>query len=426
LRQQMSKVKILWMSNKAQSEINNKTTGGWLNAMAEGLVRSGEIELANISHGIVNKITRQDFGELCQWIVPISKPSPRQINPSNKNVKRITDIIKYYNPDLIHVWGTENIWGLIILRTFLNKPTLLEMQGLKGSIARVFDGGLRPREKLACIGLKEILKHSTIFQEQRRFDQWKFKDEEIIRGNRWITVQTEWVKAQVQAINNQCEIFKNDLLLRDDFYNADPWKDPRNTTIFCSAAYPAPYKGLHVAIRAISILREQFPNVQLRIAGDLQKHGIRQDGYIGWLNREVKRLHLDDHITWLGALTAAQIINEIQRASVMVLPSFIENCSNLMQEGMFLGIPLVVSYVGGLPSLAQDEETALFFPGGDETMCAHQIKRLLVDKLLALHLSHQARALAWDRNNYQKVLQSQIHIYHQVIAEHGKGNFLNA
>ena len=421
----MPKVKILWMSNKVQSETNNKTTGGWLNAMAEGLVRSGEIELANISHGRVNKITRQDFGEVRQWIVPISKPTPRQINPSNKIVQEIIDIIKNYNPDLIHVWGTENIWGLIILRTYLNKPTLLEMQGLKGSIARVFDGGLTPREKLACIGLREILKQSTMFQEQRRFTQWKFTDEEIIRGNRWITVQTEWVKAQVQAINNQCEIFNNDLLLRDDFYNADPWTDPHNTTIFCSTAYPAPYKGLHVAIRAISILKEHFPNVQLQIAGDLQKHGIRQNGYIGWLNREVKRLHLDANITWLGALSAAQTVMQIQQASVMVLPSFIENCSNLVQEGMMLGVPLVVSYVGGLPSLARDEETALFFPAGDETMCAHQIKRLLVDKLVAEQLSRQARANALDRNNFQKVLQSQIQIYHQVIAEHGKGIVLN-
>jgi glycosyltransferase involved in cell wall biosynthesis len=418
----MRKIKILWMSNKVQSGTKDHSTGGWLTAMAEGLINTGEVELANISRGKVEKVTRQDFGEICQWVVPITtKLNSNSLLPSKEIIKNIEEITDCYAPDLIHIWGTEDIWGLLTARKYIQRPAILEMQGLKGAIARVFHGGLGISEQLACIGLKEIIKRSSIFRERKSYQTWELIDKEIIAGHDFITVQTEWMEAQVKAINNHCKIFRNDLLLRNIFYNVLPWQYSGQPILFCSAAYPSPFKGLHVAIRATAILKQYYPNVQLRIAGALQRQGIRQEGYIAWLNREVKRLNLDSNVKWLGGISAAQITDEIKSAAVAILPSFIENCSNFMQEGMIMGVPMVVSFVGGLPSLARDEESALFFASGDEVMCAHQIKRLLTDRLLAEQISRRAREIALERNDCNQVVQNQIETYRQVINECGKG-----
>jgi glycosyltransferase involved in cell wall biosynthesis len=416
------KMRILWLSNKLQSSTNDNYTGGWLNAMAEALIKNGEVELANISRGMVTKITRHDFGEICQWIVPLaSKAGPYSEFEAGNLSREIRNIINEYSPDLIHIWGTEDIWGLLTPRKFVQKAVLLETQGMKSAISRVFHGGLTISEQLACIGLKEILKGSTIFHERERHRKWESIDKAIISGHHFIAVQTEWMEAQVRVINCQAKIFRSDRLLRNIFYEKSPWKYSDKTTIFCSAAYPSPFKGLHVVIRAMAILKNHLPNVQLRIAGGLQKSGIRQDGYIAWLNREIKKLHLDSCIAWLGPISASQMADEIKSSAAMVLPSFIENCSNLMQEGMMIGAPLVVSYVGGLPSLARDEESVLFVPAGDEVMCAHQIERLILDQSLAERISHRAREIALERNNYKKVIQNQIDIYRQVIAEYKNG-----
>jgi glycosyltransferase involved in cell wall biosynthesis len=413
----MQMIKVLWLSNKFLSSTNDKTTGSWLGAMAEGLINAGQVELANISRGMVAKVTRQDFGEIRQWIVPVSsKFSPNSIFSTKSVVEEIGNIINKNSPDLIHIWGTEDVWGLLTARKFIQKPVLLEMQGMKGAISRVFHGGLTLREQLACIGIKELIKRSTILHERKSYKKWGLVDEEIISGHRYITVQTDWMEAQVKAINSKCKIFRNDLLLRNIFYEVLPWQCSSNNTIFCCAAYPSPFKGLHVVIRAIAILKKHLPNVQLRIAGGLQRAGIRQDGYIAWLNSEVKRLQLDSNVKWLGPISATQMVDEIKASAVMVLPSFIENCSNLMQEGMMIGVPMVVSYAGGLPSLARDEESVLFFPPGDELMCAHQVKRMLMDRSLAERISHRARDIALERNDYKKVTQNQIEIYHQVMA----------
>ena len=410
-------MRILWLSNKIQTNVDSGTTGTWLDAMARLLVQSGEVELGNIALGPVASTTRQDCGPIQQWVVPAKAKPQRNGLPAERFVREIVQAVDEFSPDLVHIWGVEGYWGLFTARGIIRYPALLEMQGIKGAIARVFTGGLSIREQLACTGLKEILRLSTIFQQKRKFQSWGKVEREIIAGHRFITAQSEWVKAYVKSINQNCTVFYNDLVLRAPFYNTDPWKYSGNDVIFSLAAYPAPFKGLHTAIRAIAILKKQFPRIQLRIGGMLQKRGIRQDGYISWLNREIRRLKLSENICWLGVLSAAEIINQMRQSSAMVLSSFIENCCNAMQEGMLLGVPLVVSYAGGLPSLARDEESALFFSPDDEVMCAYQLDRILTDRKLAESISQNARAIGLVRNDPQRILQKQLEIYRQVIDE---------
>ncbi|MEM4360239.1 MAG: glycosyltransferase [Candidatus Bilamarchaeaceae archaeon] len=413
-------MRILWLSNKIQSNVDSGTTGTWLDAMAQLLVKSGEVELGNIALGPVARTTRQDCGPIQQWVVP-AKAKP-QLNglPAQRFVEEITRAVYEFNPDLVHVWGTECFWGLLTARRIIRYPALLEMQGLKGIIARVFDGGLSIREQLACIGLKEVIRGCTIFQSRRRFEKWGVFEKEMIRGHRFVTTQSEWLCAHIVSINPSCRVFHNDFMLRESFYTALPWKASNSMAVFCSAAYPSPFKGLHVALRAIAILKQRFPGVQLRIAGAHQRSDIRQDGYVRWLNHQIARLGIADNVCWLGALSAEEIVAELQGCAAIVVPSFIEGYCLGLAEGMMLGVPSVNSFAGGMSSLAKDEESALFFQPGDAEMCAHQLGRLLTDRALAERLSHNARAIALVRNDPQRILQKQLEIYQQVIAESNK------
>jgi glycosyltransferase involved in cell wall biosynthesis len=414
----LSNMRILWLSNKVLCGRDNGSTGAWLDAMAQGLIDTGEVDLGNISQGRVAKTTRWDMGLTRQWAVPSdAKPSRHVGLPPERYVAEILKSVEEFSPHLIHVWGTENFWGLLTARKLIRQPALLEMQGLKGVYARVFSGGLSFREQMACIGIKEIIRRSSIFQERQRFEKWGTFEREIILNHSLIATQSAWMEAWVRAINATCRTFHNDLALRASFHVSTPWQYCANPVIFCSAAYPVPYKGLHVAVKAVAILKQRFPDIRLRIAGAHQRPGIRQDGYVAWLNRQVKALGVESNVVWLGALTASQIVDEMCLAAAMALPTFIENCSTAMQEAMAVGIPLVASYVGGLPSLAQDEESALFFPPGDEAMCAFQLERLLMDRALAEQLSRRSREIALARNDRDRIVRRQIEIYRQVLEE---------
>lgn len=389
--------------------------------MAERLVASGNVTLGNITSAKVRRMTRQDCGTIKQWTVPLSVQSGGDGLPSQKVVANILEASREFAPNLIHVWGTEYFWGLLTSRKIVGVSSLLEIQGLKEPYSRVYDGGLARSERIACIGIKELINLRSISGDGKKFQSWGRFEREIIAGHRFVSSQTAWVDAWVRASNHSCKIFHSDLALREPFYRAEPWNPPANPVIFCSAAYPVPYKGLHVAIRAVAILKNTFPHVRLRIAGAHQRKGIRQNGYVAWLNRQVLRLGLVSNVEWLGPLDANEIVHELHMAAAMVVPTFIENCCTAMQEAMMVGTPVVATYTGGLPSIAKEEESALFFPIGDEVMCAYQLQRVITDRELSSRLSHTARAVAIKRNDPAEIVAKQLEIYRHVIDGDGIG-----
>ena len=316
------------------------------------------------------------------------------------------------------MYGGQKIIGVYLLpRKLIKQESLLEIQGFKFSVAKVFNGGLSLIEQLKCIGIKEILKRSMIYQERRKFERWGRKEIEILTNHQNINVQTEWVESQVRAINPTCTTFKNDFALRSPFYRTLPWKYSGNYRVFCSAAYPAPFKGLHVAIRAVALLNKNMPNINLHIAGSLQNQGLRQNGYIAWLNREIIKLGISSNVNWLGPLSADRIVEELKICSAAVFPSYVESYCLALAESMMIGVPSIVGYTGGTSCLAHDGETALFFPPGDVAMCAHQIRRVLIDRELSEHLSHRAIEVAKKRSDPKKIVSRQLEIYNEIISK---------
>jgi glycosyltransferase involved in cell wall biosynthesis len=411
-------MKILWLSNGILSNTDPGYTGTWLEAMAQRLTVSDKVMLGNIATGDVRKLTRRDCPPVNQWIVP-EIHSRKDGLPQRNIIDMVIRTIESFSPDLIHLWGVETWWwGLLAARGFIKSPILLEMQGIRGVYARVFSGGLTAREQRSCYGPKEFILRRSIEKERRKFIICGDFEKEIIQGCRHVAIQTPWIEAWIHAINSGSKTYQTDLVLRQQFYDASAWSpSTKEPVLFCSAAYAVPYKGLHDAIRTTALLSRRYPKIRLRIAGAHQKSGFRQDGYVRWLNRLCQKLGIADRIDWLGPLSAERIVSECQNCSVFIMPSHIENCCTSMQEALYLGVPTVSAYAGGVPALAREEEAALYFPPGDEAMCAYQVERILTDPDLANRLSRNARTIARERNNPTKIVDNQLEIYRKVIAE---------
>jgi len=410
-------MKILWFSNVVLSDVDKGVTGTWLGAIAERLIASGQVTLCNVARGNVRGPTPLDCSVLQQWLVPAT-PLNNDGFPSRKVVEGVLRIVDLFSPDLIHIWGVEVWWGLLRARGFLRQPVLLEIQGIKGALSRVFAGGLTLKEQRSCQGLKEMVMQRSIEKDRRKFMAWGRFEKEIIAGCHHVVTQTPWVESWVRAANFGCNTYQTELMLRKQFYEAALWTPTTNEpAIFCSAAYPAPYKGVHDAIRAIALLSRRFPKIRLRIAGAHQKAGLRQDGYVRWLNTLCDELGVSGRIDWLGALSAELIVQEIQNCSVFVMPSHCETYCVALAEALYLGCPSVTSFNGGTSWLVADDTTGVFYPPGDVAMCAYQVERLLTDLDLAIRLSQNARAGAVARNNPKNIIASQLEIYRQVIAK---------
>lgn len=408
------RMRILWLCNCPMSPADSVGTGSWLGALAKQVKQDDAVELGLIAPGGVHQVTRQDCDEISQWLVPRVELN-REGLPPGSVIKGIVEACDEFNPDFLHVWGTENYWGLLTARGIIKRPALLEMQGVKGAIAQLFFGGLTFTERLRCLGIKEMLKRKTMASQKGTFESWRRFEEEMIRGHAWIDFHTLWTRAQVKAVNPSARLFKVERALRDAFHSAAPWKPSGSKTIFCTAAYPAPFKGLHVAIKALSVLRKRVPDAILEIAGSHHRPGLRLDGYMRWVLGLIAELKLQEYVHWLGPLSAPQIVARQQAAGAVLIPTFVESYCVALCEAMVMGVPTVVSYTGGTSYLGRDERTCLFFPTGDEAMCAYQLERLLTDSVLATRLSDAARAVAITRHDGQQIVSQQLRIYRTLL-----------
>ena len=412
-------IKILWLSNSNLSEIEKTVSGGWQRSIATALLRTGKVKITQISYGDIKEITESNNGPITNWIIP-SKLISTSGQPNVSAINLLKKIEVNFKPDVIHIWGTEEYWASIATYDIFQTQILLEMQGLIHACSRVFYGGMSFLDLIKCISLKEILKpYRHLLLRKKSFDRRGFQELKIIKKFANISTQSDWVRAHIKFESPNSEIFATGILLREEFYspslknhsythNIDP------AIIFTTSAGLNSFKGLHTLFRAFALVCKIYPNTELRIGGNL-RGGRLLDGYMLWLDRLAKKLEIQNSIKYVGPLTALQVIDNLKSATVVVTPSFVETYSVATMEAMILGAPVVASYAGAMPELAQDNLSALYFPPGDHVACAWQIVKIIENGEFACEIGSNARKFAVNKTDYTKIVNGQIEIYREVM-----------
>ncbi|MGH9364127.1 MAG: glycosyltransferase family 4 protein [Thermoanaerobaculia bacterium] len=159
-----------------------------------------------------------------------------------------------------------------------------------------------------------------------------------------------------------------------------------------------------MAIRVLALLRREFPNASLVMAG--QDNGMKQA-----VERLAVRLGVRAGLSFPGFLDMAGKIREGNSADIFLTTNRIDNMPVAVLEAAAMGLPVVATEVGGIPDLLTDGETALLVPDDDPEAMAAAVRRLLVETDLAGRLSANGRRLAerssWDdvRPMWEKVFE---------------------
>lgn len=411
-------MRILWFSNILITNDKPSSSGTWIVSMLQELKKRPSIEICIIGIGNHRTITKIDYEDIEQWAIPNDKQDSKGL-PSKKTINAIFQIVETFNPDVIHIWGVENYWGLLTSVINLNYKVLIEIQGLKAECTKVFYGGLFFTDLFCNIGLIEIMyPKSSVFLQKRLFESWGKLENKIICNHKYINTQSDWVRAHIKSINSNVKMFNTGIILRDEITNAQPWTKIIKTDynqIF-TVISNAPYKGLHITIRAFAELKKKYPNLILKIAGiSVKKNNLKNSSYINYLKKIISELNVSDSIIWLGSLTAEQIVAEYYKTSVFVISSYVESYCLALAEALYVGVPSVVAYSSALPELATDNFSALYYPVGEYLICANKIERILIDKNLSITLSTNARKESLKRNNTKTVVENQIKIYNEIV-----------
>jgi glycosyltransferase involved in cell wall biosynthesis len=296
------------------------------------------------------------------------------------------------------------------------------MQGVLSSMGPNSLRGMSIKEMISTIGPREIIKRSSIFSIARSFFEDGKIEDEMIRKSAFIITQSDWTDAQIRPVNPKARLYRTHRVLREDFIKCEKWTCfKREKPVIYSSAIGYSFKGLHILIKAIALVKMQYPNVMLRLAGPVGRRDILGDGYFRLILRMIKNYNLENNVTWLGSITAPIIIENLQQASVFVNPSYVESYSAAFAEAMSVGTPSVVSFSGAMPELAINNKEALFFTPGDYKRCAHLIIKLMSDNTLSEEISKNAVIRSEERNVKFDIMQEQIEIYNAILKQAKQG-----
>ena len=172
-------------------------------------------------------------------------------------------------------------------------------------------------------------------------------------------------------------------------------------------------------LKALPIILRQYPDTVVNFCGssvmsNKLKDLLRFQGYHLYLRRLVKRLHLQEHVRFLGSLSETQMKQQFLDANVYVLPSAIENSPNSLCEAQILGTPVVASYCGGTPTLLTDGQTGYFYRYEEYEMLAQIVMRLFgQDNFTCLSLAEMK--VASHRHNREQNARRLAEIYHNIM-----------
>jgi glycosyltransferase involved in cell wall biosynthesis len=145
----------------------------------------------------------------------------------------------------------------------------------------------------------------------------------------------------------------------------------------------------------------RVPDVRLLVCGDGPMAAM--------LEERVLRLGLSERITMMGFVQRPGLNNIIRAARAMVMPSRSpENAPFSVMEAMALGVPVIVSRIGGLPELANMAGGMQFDPGDVEGLVGC-INGVWNDDARAATMAEQSRSAArehFDREAHMKALEN--------------------
>ena len=330
--------------------------------------------------------------------------------------------IEQFAPDIIHIHGTEKNFGQL-QHYYPDIPVVVSIQGVLTGYIPYATAQLTQKDVRPYWTLKNIFNRGGLMQPYRTLVHGsKAFEEDILRSCRYFFCRTDWDRMWVRKYNPNAQIFQGEELLRPAFYvNSGQWKKEKAVkhSIFMPSGFN-PIKGLHHAIKALYELKTTYPDVTLRVPGIPQNIYSRRglvyrmcgEEYLGYIRHLTESLQMKDHIVFLPRLSAEEMAVEMLRANVFLSPTSIDNSPNAVGEAMMLGLPIVSTPVGGVPSFVHHEDNGLL---AEPDALAPAISRIFDDTTLAHSLGTKAYQTALRRHDREQTAEQYMSAYHDIV-----------
>ena len=166
-------------------------------------------------------------------------------------------------------------------------------------------------------------------------------------------------------------------------------------------------KGVQDLISAFSRIKDTTPEIKLLIVGG------------GPYRAELEKLahQTDSHssILFLGQKNQDEIIDVLSATDIFVNPSYSEGLGISVMEAASIGLPIIATDIGGTREIITTDKTGVLVKAGDVGQLAEELGRLHANAELRGKIGKNARILAEQKFNWDKITGEYIKLYTSLV-----------
>ena len=260
-------MKVLWFTNielpavRRRHGLAAEEGGGWMESLRAALCAEGSVRLGLAAAGATPFEPFEDEG------VPyyhLDAPPPlsgvagiaahwRHRTDDAPLLAQASAVIDDFQPDLIHVHGSERPFGLLASATAV--PVLVSLQGILLVYSRAYLSGIPVTDVVRDVTTLEFAKGRGLVHACWDMRVAARRELRILRGCSYFAGRTDWDKGIVSVVSPRARYFHAEEILRPEFYLHE-WRPPADGPfIVYTTGGPAPYKGLVNLLEAVALLR---------------------------------------------------------------------------------------------------------------------------------------------------------------------------
>ena len=296
----------------------------WLPQIAEAWDGQKEVEI----HWIVMSELVQERRDVSEWgqmfhVLPTTQRG-RSTTLFREDRRAIGAVLDEIQPDLVHGWGTEDVYGLAAVLS--GRPNIVSMQGI-----------------LSYYALKNRMPARSYLQAMLElFILWKAEK---------MTTESEWGRDVARRRNPFAKVELVEYGVQQVFFETK-WQPEETKPFALFVGGISPRKGIQDLVEAFR--SPKLSSSELVVIGG---------GEGEWSENLQKSA--PPNIRWLGRKTAAETAQFMAKAWCLVLPTRADTSPNVVKEARVVGLPVITTRNGGQASYVRDGEDGYFVECGD-------------------------------------------------------------
>jgi glycosyltransferase involved in cell wall biosynthesis len=237
---------------------------------------------------------------------------------------------------------------------------------------------------------------------------WKHMERRGLAAQKHIISITPYVRKMVEPLTNAV-IHDIDNPVDERFFNVE--RRPEPGRILC-VGWINERKNTLGSVEAFSRIAGRSSEGRLVIAGQ-----AKEEAYLARVKEAIARHGIETKVEMLGHVNHTQLMEELRRASVFLLPSRQENSPMAIAEAMAAGIPAIAANRCGMPYMIEEGRTGYLIDPESTEQIADRLTRLVASQSLCEQMGQAGREVALKRFHPRAVAEKTREVYRRICAD---------